>query len=791
LRIDRLRFIGARAAFTDLTTRVPFQRTIGPFAMTLTHFSTDSDNKNPYAFSGITDAGEQLAWQGFFYLDPLRSEGKFSLQGICLAKYAPLYQDAVRFEIKDGVINLHSTYRYEKSATTHLLSVTNASLEARSLRVVEKETGQPVVEVSRCLVSGASVDAMARRAEADVVAITDGRMALHRNKDNSVNVIELAKPADAAPNAPGGIILLLRAMTNVVAMLVNTTNLSTGAIRDLNLTNCTLHLEDLVNAQPVRLDLEDIAVSAKNISNRAGSNMTAEVRMRWDTNGVVRADIRAGLSPPEAEVKLALDKLDLRPLAAYLEPYLDIFVLGSKLGLAGTVRLRGTMGELPEVRFHGDAWLDEFSTAEGLETESLLKWKTLRISGLEANLNPPVVSATEARLEDVAARLTIETNRTINLMSALRRGGMNPPASPPATKVSTGAVRPKVSISSVLLSNANVHCIDRSIWPNVNITLDRLNGTISRLSSDDPDRAVVDLEGIVDKTARATITGRVSPWNQKQPTELKIALQELNLLPEDPYSRKFLGYQLKQGTFSLNTSFSLAEQKLKSENQITLDQLIFGEKVESPEATRLPFRLALAVLKDRKGRIELEVPVDGSVTDPNFHLGEVVSSAIGNVFNKIATSPFSAVSALFGGKGDALSFYEFEPGSTNLLPASIEKLDALVNGLSERPELRLEIEGGADSKTDLEALRREKLRSPYHASTWQAKDTTNETNVTRTTFNAVADEKGGAALMRMGTSDLLGPGDTSLGDHLIRFPLNPGGRTSFMLLCKARRMNLR
>jgi hypothetical protein len=755
LRIDRLRFIGARTAVTDLTPRVPFRRTVGPFEMTLTHFSSGSDSKNPYRFSGITDAGERIAWQGFFYLGPLRSEGEFSFDGICLTNYAPLYQDAVRFEIKDGVIDLHSSYRYERSALNQHLSVTNTTFTAKSLKVAEKATGQTVFEVPRCLVSGGCVDATARRAEADTVAITGGQLVLHRNGDTSVNVIELAKPAATAPNTPGGIILLLRAMTNVVAMFLNTTNLSTGAIRDLSVTNCTLHLEDLVNTQPVRLDLEGITVRAKNISNRSGSNMTAEVRMRWHTNGVVRADIKAALAPPGAEVKLALDRLDLRPLAAYLEPYLDLFVLGSKLGLAGTVRWRSTEDKLPEVRFHGGAWLDEFSTAEGVETESLLKWKTLRISRLEANLNPPVVSAAEARLEDVFARLIIETNRTINLMSALRRGGTNAAAPHPTTNVAAGLIRPKVSIGSVVLSNANVHFIDRSLRPNVNITLERLNGTVSGLSSDDPERAVVDLQGSVDQTALATVTGRVSPWNQKQPTELKIALQEMDLLPEDPYSRKYLGYQLKQGTVSLDSRFHLAEYKLKSENRITLDQLVLGAKVDSAEATKLPVQLAIALLKDRNGRIELEVPVDGSLTDPEFHLGEVISGAIGRVFNNIATSPFSALSALFGGKGEALNFYEFEPGSTNLLPASIEKLDALANGLYERPELQLEIEGGSDSKTDFKALPHGKWGDQDQPQKWQTKVMTNENKVTRTSLNTLVDEKGGGALMRMGMPDLL------------------------------------
>lgn len=173
--------------------------------------------------------------------------------------------------------------------------------------------------------------------------------------------------------------------------------------------------------------------------------------------------------------------------------------------------------------------------------------------------------------------------------------------------------------------------------------------------------------------------------------------------------------------------------------------------MESPDTTKLPIQLAIAVLKDRSGRIELEVPVDGSLADPDFHLSDMIASAMGNVFNRIATSPFSALSSLFGGKGEALSFLEFEPGSTNLLPASLEKLDALANGLSERPELHLAIEGGADSKTDLEALLRGRLRNQDLPQTWKGKVTTNENQVIRTSLNSLADEKGGAALMRMAT----------------------------------------
>ena len=269
-RINRLHLTGAKASFADFTPRMPFERTIGPLEMTLLDFRTDSGNKNRYAFSGITDGGERFSWTGFFSLDPLRSEGEFSLDGVSLTKYAPLYQDLVRFEIKDGVINLHSTYRYERSAATHLLAVTNTTFALESLKVAEKDTGQTVAEASSFVVTGASADAIARQAEAGTITVSDGRFLLRRNQDASVNAIELAKPAEAAPNTPGGILLLLRAMTNVVTMLLNSTNLANGTIGELKLTNCALHLEDLVNAQPVRLALDRIVVTATNISNRAG-----------------------------------------------------------------------------------------------------------------------------------------------------------------------------------------------------------------------------------------------------------------------------------------------------------------------------------------------------------------------------------------------------------------------------------------------------------------------------------------------------------------------------------------
>jgi outer membrane protein OmpA-like peptidoglycan-associated protein len=319
------------------------------------------------------------------------------------------------------------------------------------------------------------------------------------------------------------------------------------------------------------------------------------------------------------------------------------------------------------------------------------------------------------------------------------------------------AVRAKISLASMAVSNANLHFIDRSLQPNVNITLEQLNGTLSGLSSDNPQQAELHLQGAFDKTARAEIRGNINPWNSRQPLELTVALNEMDLLPADPYSGKYLGYRLAKGKLSAQLSYQVSDRQLKSENHLTVHQLTLGQKVESPDATRLPVRLAIAILKDRNGTIALEVPVNGSLDDPQFNLGKVVYRALETVLTRIVTSPFKALGALFGGKDEELSFQEFEPGSTNLLPATLAKLDLLADGLYERPELQVEIEGSSNPVTDLEALRRAELKKQLLAEKWnpagilfpaETHVAATESRPARRFRKVIASEKGASALLR-------------------------------------------
>jgi hypothetical protein len=735
LHIDRLHIGGASASFSDLTTRKPFTRIIGPLDVTLDNFRTDPDNKNPYSFAGTTDAGETFSWSGYFSLDPLRSRGELSLDKISLNKYAPLYQDFVKFEIRDGSIGLHASYSFELGATNRVVTVTNTSFALRDFKLGQPGASNNIIELSVFGVTGVSADLEAHQAEIGSVFAKGANLFVNRDKDNSINVVELSKPADTSATAPGGILLLLRSVTNAVAMLLNSTNQWSGTVHDVDVTNCALHLEDLVNSRPAKLDLNDIVLSAKNISNIPTTNLTAALSLRWNTNGTINTEVAASFSPPTADINLALTNLDLGTLDPYLEPKVNLLILDSKLGLTGVVHLRTPTNELPQVTFSGDARLDDLHTVDGAMGEDLLKWDSLQFNGIDANLNPQIVSIKEIALNNAYARVVIETNHMINLLAALQPAGTNAPVetnAPVATKTSAAksaapatnevasAALPKISIGSIVISNAAFNFTDLSMTPNVNLAIQQAGGTIDGISSEQLQHADIKLHALVDNVGPADITGHINPFSGTQTNEIKISVKDVDLTPTSPYAGKFAGYRIARGKLNLDLEYEIVGKKLSAKNVITLDQFTFGEKVDSTNATHLPVRLAVAIMKDRNGQIVLDVPIEGSLDDPQLRIGKVVERAIVNILEKVATSPFSLLGALFGGGGDELSYQDFAPGSAELSTNSATKLDSLVKGLYARPALQLEISGSVDPASDRDGLQRVALEKQIRTRQWQS-----------------------------------------------------------------------
>ena len=210
------------------------------------------------------------------------------------------------------------------------------------------------------------------------------------------------------------------------------------------------------------------------------------------------------------------------------------------------------------------------------------------------------------------------------------------------------------------------------------------------LSSDADSRAQVSLEGGVDRYAPVKISGEVNYLAADAYTNLAATFRNIELTSFNPYSSKFMGYRIEKGKLSIDTNYFVEQRRLKANRKILISQLQLGEKVKSPDATKLPLKLAIALLKDRNGDISLDLPVGGTLDDPTFRLGPIIWKIVLNLLVKIVTAPFALLGALFGG-GPDVQFIDFAPASATLEPALRERLDGIRKALIERPGLELDV----------------------------------------------------------------------------------------------------
>ncbi|MBL9214150.1 MAG: DUF748 domain-containing protein, partial [Opitutaceae bacterium] len=364
----------------------------------------------------------------------------------------------------------------------------------------------------------------------------------------------------------------------------------------------------------------------------------------------------------------------------------------------------------------GGVRLENFGLVDGVNQDELAGFVSLTLGGLKVATRPRLaVTLEEVSLAGPYARIRVHPDRTLNLAQVAR---VPSPAAAPAPASGAAGPAPRIEIGKVVIAGGDFSLADRSVEPNVRLAVSQFGGSITGLSSENPGRGEVDLRARVDGTGPIVITGKLDPLGAAKHVDLRLDFKHIDLLPLSPYSGKYAGYELARGQLGLDVKFRLDGRQVDAANVITLDQFTFGAPVASPDATALPVRLGVALLKDTDGRIVIDVPVQGSYDDPSFRVGRVVLRVVVNLLTKAAVSPFALLGSMFGGGGEELAFQEFAPGASELQPAESAKLATLVKALAGRPGLSLAIEGGSDPAADAFALRRARLAAMVRGRVW-------------------------------------------------------------------------
>jgi len=521
---------------------------------------------------------------------------------------------------------------------------------------------------------------------------------------------------------------------------------------ELNVDEGSVAFADRAQPRPVALNVSALSLKARNLApdGRKPEALNLSARVSAGRGNAGKLDYRGTLTPQPfaTQGRLEASRLPLHALDGYLADQFAIELLRADVGFRGQVAMsQSTRGTT--LRVSGDAAIDALranSTAAATPKtaaqvgEELLAWKSLGLRGLSVALAPntaPRVEVKETSLADFYARITINENGRINLSDIAKSPAQvnnTPPTAmpaPPAPVTPAGAaasastplppdpLAPVVVFGPVSLVNGKVLFSDFFIKPNYSADLTELTGKLSAFSSQppggEPVLADLELRGRAEGSASLEITGKLNPLAKPLALDIQGKVRDLELPPLTPYSVKYAGHGIERGKLSMDVSYKvLPNGQLTASNKLVLNQLTFGEPVEGAPNS-LPVRLAVALLADSHGVIDLDLPISGSLNDPQFRIGPVIFKIIVNLIGKAITAPFSLLARAFGG-GDELSSVAFAPGSANLTPEARQSLDKVAKALTERPALKITVTGTASLEREREAIQRERLQDLVRAA---------------------------------------------------------------------------
>ena len=475
-------------------------------------------------------------------------------------------------------------------------------------------------------------------------------------------------------------------------------------IEDINIENWTAKFEDQRLTQSAETTVSGIALNARQITTELGKSNSLDVNASINGKGTLGIKGEYSISPLAANLNLTLKDASIAGFRPLFANNLNLIITSARLSANGALKIKeDANGDISGV-FNADASLDDVNCIDGIHQHPLLGWKSLAIKDIHAEFMPLAITMDSVTLEDYFANLLIDEAGRLNLKNVIRQNKTPPQAT---DKRSQNPPLP-FKINTVTLKQGQIRFTDDYIKPNYRGEISRLNATIKDISSEKNHKASLNLQARVNRSP-FSLKGSLHPFDDNLFLNLQAELKGLELLPLTAYAGQYAGYGIEEGTLSLKSQYNIAHQKLTANNRLILNQIKLSAQPTNPE-TALPLPLAVALLRDIHGNIDINLPMSGDLSDPDFSVGGIVVQVLVNTIMKAVTSPFALLGSAFGDSGEELGWLAFSPGQFTLDKANQKKLDMLAEALLSRPALKLEIVGMADPEADDEGLRRENIR---------------------------------------------------------------------------------
>ncbi len=659
-----------------------------------------------------TDQG-QLALSGQFQLQPLEIIGDLQLSGITLPPFWPLSAEHIQAKLTGGSIRFSSDYHLKQENNTIQFNSSNGQLMLTHL--IFSENSKPRLTLPELAITGITVSTTSRDIALDKINLTGLSIDAMLDKNGQIDLQRLFTPVPSSE------------ANNVTPQNETTAKNSTApepwliSLNQLTIDDSDLHLTEYFASSgihwriyPLTLNtgplLSDLSLPIEyqlslGISSSVAQKQAEKPRGQFNSTGILDAQAIS------ANGTAQLTSLDLSQFQPYLKPYLNVELTTGNLSSEGTF----SADKQGRATFTGQASVANLLVKDGLEHEPLLKWKKMALHSLQFDQQKSSLNIASIRLDAPYAKILIAKDRRTNIgeiMVGNKEIAEKEKTAKPADKNSDTRVQStktaqqpafNLNIDNIKITDGSAYFADYSLTPNFASGIENLQGYINHLSSDPTTRAKVALEGKVDRYAPVTLSGEVNPLLTPPYLDLDFVLDSAELTSVNPYSGTYVGYYIDKGQLSLDINYLLENNQLKGSNHVVIDQLQLGQASQSDLATSLPVTLAIALLQDTNGVIDLGVDVSGDLDNPDFSIGGIILKAIGNLIAKAVTAPFSLLANLIG-SDEELNLVEFQPGVAILEAAEEARLRKLATALTERPKLFISVEGSVAPEQDSHAL---------------------------------------------------------------------------------------
>ncbi|ADG19127.1 protein of unknown function DUF748 [Paraburkholderia atlantica] len=721
----------------------PVEAGLQNLAVTLTDFSTLAAAPAHYTLNtNLKDGGGSLAADGTVGLAAKTASAKLDLKSLKLPPLQPYLDTATSAQVLDGALSATTKIDANWSKSPMTLIVADTQLDMQAVKLAARGDKTPVISLAQGNVVVKQVDVAARTADVTSVAATGLAVDAQRLKDGTINLNSLAGSHQQATERTA-IHAAKKAQAEGPAWRYK--------IGELTLKDATAEFTDNTTSQPVKLSFTPVQLKVQQISDDLSRPLPVDLQATLNKKGLlgVKGDVTA--TPLKLAVKVNANQLD----AAAFEPY-----FGSKLNASLASALLNANGDLSvsqakslKANFRGDMALVAVRLIDKATSDLFAGWGSLALTNLKADYDEhggTAVDAGRVTFSKFYGRVLLDAQGKLNLKDVVAheggtsqsltrsKSGSHPipltpeavseavAASAPAPVAAASAATPgkattaaaaaataatpsqnpvKMHFGQLVLQQGRVTYTDNFIKPNYTANLVDIQGTIGAFGTESTTSAPVDVAAKLAANGPLTIRGTVNPLIAKPALDLTATAHDIELTNLTPYSAKYAGYPITKGKLNVDLHYQLANDQLNANNHLFIDQLTFGDHIDNDTATKLPVRFAISLLKNSRGEIDVNLPVSGSLSNPEFSIGGLIWHAVLNLLEKAVTAPFTLIAHAFGGTGEDLGYVEFEAGSATLTDADKQKLDTIVKALTDKPSIRMDLIGRVDPKVDEPALR--------------------------------------------------------------------------------------